>query len=247
MQRGLVAATAAVLGALALSSAASAAVTVANREAGNLSGALLYGQTYIYDWDSIANSNFSFSADTATNYESPAVLDGNGYGTLIPGISAPPPIPYAPSGDYHYENTDYYTITSGGSATLSALGGAYLTSFSLYMGSPDLYNHVTFTFTGMNGAQTLSGPGIYTPPSGPAADGDQSVGFRVYYDFAGQNVKSVTFSSTPLSPGHVANSFEFDGLAATFAVVPEPATWAMMIGGFGMAGAMLRRRRTAIA
>jgi hypothetical protein len=25
--------------------------------------------------------------------------------------------------------------------------------------------------------------------------------------------------------------------------VPEPATWAMMIGGFGMAGAMLRRRR----
>lgn len=29
--------------------------------------------------------------------------------------------------------------------------------------------------------------------------------------------------------------------------VPEPATWAMMIAGFGMAGAMLRRRRTAVA
>jgi len=29
--------------------------------------------------------------------------------------------------------------------------------------------------------------------------------------------------------------------------VPEPATWALMIGGFGMAGAMLRRRRRAVA
>ena len=27
--------------------------------------------------------------------------------------------------------------------------------------------------------------------------------------------------------------------------VPEPASWALMIGGFGMAGSMLRRRRTA--
>jgi opacity protein-like surface antigen len=29
--------------------------------------------------------------------------------------------------------------------------------------------------------------------------------------------------------------------------VPEPASWALMIGGFGMTGAALRRRRTAVA
>lgn len=31
---------------------------------------------------------------------------------------------------------------------------------------------------------------------------------------------------------------------ASLAVIPEPATWAMMIGGFGMAGIALRRRRS---
>lgn len=30
----------------------------------------------------------------------------------------------------------------------------------------------------------------------------------------------------------------------SIAAVPEPTTWALMIGGFGMAGAALRRRRT---
>jgi len=29
--------------------------------------------------------------------------------------------------------------------------------------------------------------------------------------------------------------------------IPEPSTWALMIGGFGLAGAMLRRRREAVA
>ena len=36
-------------------------------------------------------------------------------------------------------------------------------------------------------------------------------------------------------------------LLYTEAGVPEPATWALMIGGFGMAGAVLRRRRLAVA
>lgn len=50
----------------------------------------------------------------------------------------------------------------------------------------------------------------------------------------------------------VTYNFTTDGIAQDqvrfgFATVPEPATWALMIGGFGLAGASLRRRRTAAA
>ncbi|WP_293907435.1 PEPxxWA-CTERM sorting domain-containing protein [Phenylobacterium sp.] len=44
-------------------------------------------------------------------------------------------------------------------------------------------------------------------------------------------------------------SADFDNIVATpfGGAVPEPSTWALTIGGFGLAGATLRRRRAAIA
>lgn len=40
-----------------------------------------------------------------------------------------------------------------------------------------------------------------------------------------------------------ANSQSYSGSISTLAAVPEAATWAMMVGGFGLTGAALRRRR----
>jgi hypothetical protein len=49
-------------------------------------------------------------------------------------------------------------------------------------------------------------------------------------------------SHSPSEGAYVANIVVGDQTLG----VPEPATWALMIGGFGMAGAALRRRRTMV-
>lgn len=43
------------------------------------------------------------------------------------------------------------------------------------------------------------------------------------------------------------SAFISDALPSNVAAIPEPATWALMIAGFGLAGAGLRQRRAAVA
>lgn len=70
---------------------------------------------------------------------------------------------------------------------------------------------------------------VFTAPTGSKISMGDS--FFVNVDFTG--------------PVDVAK-FSFAGLW-TDAAVPEPATWALMIGGFGLAGVALRRRQTVAA
>ncbi|THD68263.1 PEPxxWA-CTERM sorting domain-containing protein [Phenylobacterium sp.] len=154
----------------------------------------------------------------------------DGVAGLDPGVSAPPPLDNGVAGAF------YETVLNNGSATLTSDLG--LEQFSFYMGSPDDYNHVTFTFTGIDGSsQTLNGVDIWG--GSPPGDGNQSEGFTVTYTFTPDAVRSIQFTST-------GNSFEFDRFAG---IVPEPASWALMLTGFGLAGGMLRakRRKAALA
>jgi|JI10StandDraft_1071094.scaffolds.fasta_scaffold226895_3 hypothetical protein len=221
----------AALGLMFVSTAASASITVDHTVANQLFG--LDTGVMLEDFDAVDSPFTTFSG----NLRGPLVSIYNVTDSAPPAyIGAGAILARGQGGNtYSADPTRYASVQRDTVSTLSVRDGAYLTDFSFYMGSPDAYNRVTFNYIG--GSQVLDGANIW---SGPAFGGDRAKGFRVYYDFGGAKVTSIVFSTG------ASNAFEFDGLAGTVAV-PEPATWAMMIMGFGVAGAKLRRRRTAIA
>jgi hypothetical protein len=67
-----------------------------------------------------------------------------------------------------------------------------------------------------------------------------------------EGLNSLTFAMSGGDQGFADESWNIidatvNGNAPGSGAVPEPATWALMIGGFGMAGAMIRRRRSLAA
>ena len=223
----LLAATAAMALGLTASSAFAAEIINITATAGNNIPA---GSTLITDFNSTDGVNIDDLAPGFTFTQDANAFIRQGSLGLDPGVSAPPP------GDTGY----YETVGAGGSATLTSAIG--LRQFSIYMGSPDTFNHLTLTFAGAGGSQTLTGPQIWCQdPSSPSCypgAGDQSLGYTITYTFAPDAVNTITFSSS-------SNAFEFDTLAGI--AVPEPGTWALMIMGFGGAGALLRQRRRVAA
>ena len=128
---------------------------------------------------------------------------------------------------------------STGAVTLDLTGydfGGTVNRFSFYWGSIDLYNSLrinsslgtmNFAFDGLNG----------NPPANGAQQAPNN-SLRVYFDLAeGETLNSIEFVSTAMA--FELDDIVFEGTPA----VPEPASWAMMIGGFGMIGGSLRSAR----
>lgn len=86
---------------------------------------------------------------------------------------------------------------------------------------------------------TYTGTGV-TPPVGFAFTGFTADSTLSLVDPAGSAFGSSTFKVSNSTPLYV------QGFVAAPGAVPEPASWAMMLGGFGMLGGALRaqRRRT---
>ena len=139
---------------------------------------------------------------------------------------------------------NYATVgpSDGSPGTLDLSSFATISAVSFIWGSVDTYN--TLKILNRSGVMFAS----YTGADVSAlANGDQSNPFTnplVTFSFSGldaANIGAFEFSSD-------GNAFEFDNVAVVSGAVPEPATWAMMLFGFGVVGSALRRRnRSAIA
>ncbi len=134
-------------------------------------------------------------------------------------------------------NGVYRSIGGGGRSRFDFSGwtqGRGLSSLSLYWGSVDSYNHVDFLDPAGNTIASIGGNDL------PMANGNQVAALtnrRVFFSFRpDQKVTGLQLRSD-------GAAFEFDSIAGT-GVVPEPASWALLITGFGLIGAALRQRRS---
>jgi hypothetical protein len=214
----------ALVGAAALAMAASsanAAVTFVGYQAD-----LNAGETLVTDFDSGATlGDLTFSLPDF-------MLTGNAllFTGSTSNLSAAPAL--SPNS---WDETQYLSIQKGQSATLDT---PLLSSISFYIGSLDAFN--SFTFSLADGTTQVVTGAILAALPGMDANGSQTsftTNGRLTFSF-----DSAITAVTMASGGY---SLEIGDVGAVLvgAAVPEPATWAMMILGFGGVGTLMRRRR----
>lgn len=134
---------------------------------------------------------------------------------------------------------NYWTVGpsdgSPGIMDLSAIGDIFNISF--LWGSVDAYNSIDFLDGDNNVIATFSGSDIFNPANGSQTDPNLNPVVR--FDVTGEHVGSLA----SLRLRSTSNAFETDNF--TVNAVPEPATWALMLLGFGAIGFGMRRRRSA--
>jgi hypothetical protein len=136
----------------------------------------------------------------------------------------------------------YQSIGTNGSSTFNFINylptNQVLTGFSLYWGSVDSHNAIDFINDVGTAVASFAGNQL------PRFDGNQSLGTanpRVTFMIDGvDRIQKVRLRSA-------GNAFEYDNIAVDTGPLPEPASWALLVTGFGLTGAAMRRRAAAQA
>lgn len=209
----------------------------------------------------LVNGSFetgNFSGWTLTNSESssgpgsalPVVIAYNqasgyptgAFGESIPTDNAPGnPSPDAAGRYGAYFVSDFANPQSISQTVTLLAGTSYTFGFDIFKPANGDSNANGATFTAMlNGSPFAS----FTASSLPVTTWQTFSGFN---SFVATTTGPFTFNFT--SNGFPAKDFVVDRVYLTetdsIGAVPEPASWAMMLGGFGIMGAALRRRRKA--
>lgn len=169
-------------------------------------------------------------------------------------------LPFAFDGSSVTLEVDVNALADGGvwvngdgtnqNGVLLVLGGDGYGPSNGGQGGTAIYWHVVQNGVFSGALQRVSG--VFTPGEDyhlkVTANGNQ---YQAFID--GSATAATTLTDTTFTGGRVGlydewGPMTFDNFSVTGSVaVPEPGTWALMILGFGGAGAALRRRRTAIA
>lgn len=219
----------AALAALLCTTAANATVT----DDFNRADALTIGDNY-----EVQNGNFRISGNQAitTNFVSLATYNNStsanaGLDASLRGVD---------SGSYVALSFGYGTANSYFIKVQDNNGDGFFDMYGFDSGNNDLNG----PFLGLNPFQTgkidVSVAGTVATLSIFANGATQSYSFN--YGYAPGSTR-VGFGLNRLG---VADNFRFDAVTGGTAV-PEPATWALMIGGFGLAGTAARSRRRPVA
>lgn len=170
----------------------------------------------------------------ATLIASGTIPGGGGVSSVSEFIAFPPDIYFYTKGDYLFAEGEaaydeiFGVITDAGAsygfvpayfgapATITSISNGFKVSFDLLHGDPPV--HFEESYDGI------------------------SDGYTAYHEL---NYLGVQVSALFTQDSAGKAYFIYDGAVADPfpSVVPEPATWAMMIAGFGAAGTMLRRAR----
>jgi len=167
------------------------------------------------------------------------------------------PASYASNGAY-YLFSDYngFKDHTTGSGQFVLGDGASDADSSVWRETVSTVANEDYTFSfyhsefngGPNAVLAFFVDGVQTGSSVAPTDRTWSQFSQVFNAGAGG---SHTLEIRDLTLGYSYNDFGLDDIAlqgpSVASGAPEPASWALMIGGFGLAGAALRRRRAAVA
>lgn len=182
-----------------------------------------------------------------------SVAASNAFDAAVPGATlvdfesgVPAGLTISAGGVTNFSSGSVYgfNTTSGGAYYLSLFGGSTTFSFTNAIDSFGFYITGLQTEVVINQNLTFSDGStqtIFTPSS--QNGGGAFIGFT---DF-GKSITSVTYTAQGGCCGDIVGIDDVRFNAAAGGGAPEPATWAMMLIGFGGLGAMARKARRVLA